>query len=228
MRSELPDPLDLIGQSNFVKSLHRSLVQCFAKALLASATTNPVGYPTARAKSRPVGRMEAYNGRRACENDESKDEYPYGQVGHTQKGDERKSRWVARGFQQRKVKSNSLLRLSTKTTLSTSFQPFSMENSNRTTISSTKVLRLNPCMVQSRHQINLWLKSVGFASTADTCLYIRKQGENTSHSLINRQHLNEFKSLLNKEFECKDNGPIASFLGMQTKSGTSTCHTALL
>lgn len=31
----------------------------------------------------------------------------------------------------------------------------------------------------------------------------------------NRQHLDEFKSLLNKEFECKDNGPIVNFLGME-------------
>ena len=29
------------------------------------------------------------------------------------------------------------------------------------------------------------------------------------------QHLDDFKSLLNKEFECKDNGPISTFLGME-------------
>ena len=51
MRSESPDLLNLIGQSNFVRSLQKSTVQKYAKVLLASASTNPVGYLAARAKS---------------------------------------------------------------------------------------------------------------------------------------------------------------------------------
>ena len=47
-RSESPDPIDLIGHSNFVQSLEKSTVQRFAKSLLA---TNPVGYLAGRAKS---------------------------------------------------------------------------------------------------------------------------------------------------------------------------------
>ena len=98
---------------------------------------------------------------------------------------------------------------------------------------STKVLKLNKSLYGLQQaprylnkKIESWLKSVEFvASQADTCLYIRKQGENTIILIINvddrliasnnRQHLKEFKSLLNKEFECKDNGPISNFLGME-------------
>ena len=98
---------------------------------------------------------------------------------------------------------------------------------------STKVLKLNRSLYGLKQapryfnkKIDSWLKSVGFvASSADTCLYIRKQGENTIILMIHvddqlialndRQHLNEFKSMLNSEFKCKDNGPISNFLGME-------------
>lgn len=73
------------------------------------------------------------------------------------------------------------------------------------------------------HKIDRWLKSVGFVA----CLYIRKQGEvciilmiHVADQLIasnNRQHVDSFKQLLNKEFECKDNGPISQFLGKITR-----------
>ena len=33
-----------------------------------------------------------------------------------------------------------------------------------------------------------------------------------------RQHLDVFKSMLNNEFECKDNGPISSFLGTRDRT----------
>lgn len=45
LRSEAPDPLDLIGDLNHANSLHISTVQKFA------AATNPVGFLVARAKS---------------------------------------------------------------------------------------------------------------------------------------------------------------------------------
>ena len=83
---------------------------------------------------------------------------------------------------------------------------------------STKVLKLNKSLYGL--EIDSWLKSVGFiASQADTWIILMIHVDDQLIALNSRQHLN----VLNKEFKCKDNGPIASFLGMGITAPPGAC-----
>jgi hypothetical protein len=73
-------------------------------------------------------------------------------------------------------------------------------------------------------KFDAWLRSIGFTSTtADSCIYIRRQKDDTivlsihvDDQLIAGSSLaavNDFKRQLNAEFECTDNGPVSYFLG---------------